>query len=228
KLVRTERITIHDYDNTLVKSTQTLSTDSNHTNVNKDVLIGEIGKGGVVWGDDDSTVQEVNPIKETMINAFESYNEFASGNILPELPDVTAAGGSVDFIASTGSVQIVIDKTGNVGLVFSGGLKGKTDIEGGISAVVTVSYDMESADDLDGVASFYGAGADLGEVLAVSADYTYGIATTEDGRQVTTHSAGIGGNVSWVPAEIHTGVTKTKTITINIYDIANDIYEFFK
>ncbi|MDW7661856.1 MAG: EndoU domain-containing protein [Bacillota bacterium] len=47
KLIRTERITIHDYDNTLVKSTQTLTPINNHTNVNKDVLIGEIGKGGV-------------------------------------------------------------------------------------------------------------------------------------------------------------------------------------
>ena len=61
-------------------------------------------------------------------------------------------------------------------------MKGKTDFEGGISGALTVSYDVESAKDLDGVGAFFGYGVDFGKFLAILGDYTYGTANTEDGR----------------------------------------------
>lgn len=112
--------------------------------------------------------------------------------------------------------------------MLNGGFKGKTDIEGGIGLVGTVSYDMKTVKDLDGVGSFYGAGVDLGEGIGISGDYTYGTATTDDGRQVSTHRIGTGLNTTLIPVEINTGVTKTKTITINVFDMVYDIYRFFK
>ncbi|WP_156456272.1 hypothetical protein [Abyssisolibacter fermentans] len=44
---------------------------------------------------------------------------------------------------------------------------------------------------------------------------------------MSTHSAGFGANTTWVPAEIHTGITNIKIYTINVYDIVYEIHEFF-
>jgi hypothetical protein len=152
------------------------------------------------------------------------YNKYYSG-ILHNQLSVFAIGFSIDVIAGTGSLQFVIDKKGNVGILFSGGFKGKTDIEGGVSVVATFSDNMEDAYDLSGVGSYYGAGIDLGEVIAISGDYTFSPIKREDGSYVSSQSISGGLNASFIPAEIHTGVVKSKVVAINVIEIFEALAE---
>jgi len=104
-------------------------------------------------------------------------------------------------------------------------MKGKTDFEAGVTVNSTVSHNMESIEDMNGIATFYGAGLDLGEILGISADYAYTISDTKDNRRVTAHTLNIGGNFTFVPGEINTGVTNTKVLKImNIFDLMQNLY----
>ncbi|MBB6217236.1 hypothetical protein HNQ80_003355 [Anaerosolibacter carboniphilus] len=60
---------------------------------------------------------------------------------------------------------MVFDTQGNVGIAVTGGFKGKSDIEGGLSVNATVSYNMESVDDMNGTSAFLEGGQTLGKGL---------------------------------------------------------------
>ncbi|MCT4565477.1 MAG: RHS repeat-associated core domain-containing protein, partial [Maledivibacter sp.] len=166
-----------------------------------------------------------NPITEFVANAVEKYNNFADDNFLLRIPKVSAEGLSGDLVLVTGSVQFIGDTRGNIGMAFTGGFKAKSDIEGGVGVSYTYSNNMESVEDMNGTAPYFGGGVDLGEGIGISVDYTYSPASTDDGRQVTAHTVGVGGNVTFVPAEIHTGVAKTKVYKINVFDKVYKIYK---
>lgn len=119
----------------------------------------------------------------------------------------------------------MIEEKANVGNLLSGGLKGKIDIEGGVSVVATFSDNMEDVYDLSGVGSYYGAGIDLGEVIAISGHYTYSPIKREDGSYVSSQSISGGLNASFISAEIHTCVVKSKVIAINVIEIFEALVE---
>ncbi len=72
-----------------MKSTQTLTTDSNHTNVNKDVLIGEIEKGGVGEGPIqdgfDGFVDGIKAIPGNIVDQFKGLYSLKDANIREEV-----------------------------------------------------------------------------------------------------------------------------------------------
>ena len=195
---------------------------------NKKVSQPSVAKPAGTSGQGTGETKKDNSIKTVVTSAVDTYNIIAKTFEVSEIPDVAAIGLGGDLVPATGSVQLVADKTGNLGVMFTGGFKGKSDMEGGLSVLGTESYDMQSVADLNGSSTFCGIGADFGEVIGISGDYSYSFSTTIDGRRVSTHSAAIGANVTFVPGEINTGVTKSKTFTFNAFDVIYDLYRGFK
>lgn len=127
------------------------------------------------------------------------------------------------------SAKVATDKFGNISLFGSSAFVATSDAEANIAVFYEFSDTLMITDDMKGNSVFTGAGADT--TIGPSVDYTYGFNYDDNGNLMDSHTVGIGVGASFVPAEIHTGVSTTDGYTFNYADVLTEalynVFDFF-